>query len=63
MGTNKVDEYSLVEVSNKKWPKNESDPKNDEYELPISKYDANQDALVEQKERTLKQEEEETKTP
>jgi len=49
---NKVDQYSLIEVSNKKWPKNESDPKDNEYELPILKYDANQDALVKQKERT-----------
>jgi hypothetical protein len=41
-------------MSNKKWPKNESDLEDDEYELPILKYDANQDALVEQKEGTPK---------
>jgi hypothetical protein len=50
-------------VSNKKWPKNENDPEYDEYELPIFKYDANYYALVEQKEGTLEQEEEETRTP
>jgi hypothetical protein len=32
--------------------KNESDLEDDEYELPIEKYDANQDALIEQKKRT-----------
>jgi hypothetical protein len=47
LGMNKVDQYSLVKESNKKWPENESDLKDDEYELPILKYDANQDALVE----------------
>ncbi len=50
-------------MSNKKWPKNESDPKDNEYELPIFKYDVNQDALVEQKERTPEQEEVEPITP
>jgi hypothetical protein len=35
------EQYSLVEVSNKKWPKNESAPEKDEYELHILKYDAN----------------------
>jgi len=28
-------------MSNKKWPKNESDLENNEYELPILKYDVN----------------------
>jgi hypothetical protein len=37
--------------------------KNDDYELPIVKYDANHDALVEQKEKTTKHEEEEPRTP
>jgi hypothetical protein len=32
---NKPNQYSLVEISNKKWPENESDLENDEYELPI----------------------------
>ncbi len=50
-------------MSNKKWPKNESDLEDNEYELPILKYDVNQDALVEQKEKTLEQEEEEPRTP
>ncbi len=49
----------MVEPSHKKWLENEND---DEYELPILKYDANQDALVEEKEGTL-MEEEEPKTP
>jgi hypothetical protein len=62
LGTNEVDQYSLVEALNNKWPKNESDSQ-DKYELPISKYDVNQDALVEQKEGTLEQEEEEPRTP
>jgi hypothetical protein len=57
LGTNKLDQYSLVETSNKKWLEN------DEYELPILKYNVNQDALVGHKEGTLKQEEEEPKTP
>jgi hypothetical protein len=34
----------LVEASHKKWLKNESDIDDDEYELPILKYVANQDA-------------------
>jgi hypothetical protein len=50
LGMNKTYQYSLVETSNKKWPKNESDPQDNKYELPILIYDANQDALVQQKE-------------
>jgi len=46
LGTNIVDQYSLVETSHKKGPKNESDPNDYEYELLILKYDANQDKLV-----------------
>ncbi len=42
LGTNIVDQYTLVETSHKKWPKNESDPNDDKYKLPILKYDANQ---------------------
>jgi hypothetical protein len=49
LGTNRMKQYSLVEASHKKWPKNGSDLNNDEYELPILKYNANQDKLVEQK--------------
>jgi hypothetical protein len=44
---NEANQYSLVEVSPKKWPENENDPNDDEYELPILKYNANHDALVE----------------
>jgi hypothetical protein len=40
-GMNKEKQYSLVETSPKKWLKNESDLDDDEYELPILKYDAN----------------------
>ncbi len=47
LGTNGVKQYSLVEASHKIWPKNRSDLDNNEYELPILKYDANQDKLVE----------------
>jgi hypothetical protein len=36
----RVNQYSLVEATCKKWPKNESDPNDDEYELLILKYDA-----------------------
>ncbi len=61
LGMNKVDQYLLVEVPNV--ARNENDPKNDDYELPIVKYDANHDALVEQKEKTTKHEEEEPRTP
>jgi hypothetical protein len=38
---NKANQCSLIEVLNKKWPKNESDPQDDEYKLAIFKYDAN----------------------
>ncbi len=41
LGMNKADQYSLVEMLNKKWPKNESDPQDNDYELPVLKYDAN----------------------
>jgi hypothetical protein len=44
---NNAYQYSLVKVLNKKWLENENDLKDDEYELPILKYNANQDALVE----------------
>jgi hypothetical protein len=58
---NKADQYSSVEASCDKWLENESDPNDDVYELPILEYNANQDALVKQKEGTL--EEEEPRTP
>jgi hypothetical protein len=38
---NKPNQYSLEEVSKKKWPENANDPRDDEYELPIFKYDTN----------------------
>jgi hypothetical protein len=40
LGTNKTNHYSLEEASCKKWLKIESEW-NDEYEMPILKYDAN----------------------
>ncbi len=49
-----------MEASRKKWPKNGNDQDNNEYELAILKYDANQDKLVEQKGETLEEEEERT---
>jgi len=60
----------LVKVAHKKWPKNESDLEDEEYELSILKYYANKEALVEHKKGTpmeeggtLVEEEEEPKTP
>jgi hypothetical protein len=41
LGTNKADRYSLIEAARKKWLENESDLNDDEYELPILKYNAN----------------------
>lgn len=41
-----MDQYSLVKVACKKWPKNESDLDDDGYKLLILKYDANQETLV-----------------
>jgi hypothetical protein len=35
LGTSKVDQYSLVVITCKKWPDNENDLDNDEYELLI----------------------------
>ncbi len=46
---NKVNQYPLGELSCNKWPKNESDRYDDEYEVHILKYDANQYALAENK--------------
>jgi hypothetical protein len=47
----------------KKWPENANDPQDNKYELPIIKYNANKDALVEQKKGTPEHEEEELRTP
>jgi hypothetical protein len=52
LGTNIPKQYSLVEASHKKWQESENDLNDNQYELPILRYDANQDALVEQKKRT-----------
>ncbi len=38
---NKADQYSLVETSNKKWPENENDRKDNKCKLHILKYNAN----------------------
>ncbi len=63
LGTSRVDHYSLVEAAHKKWLEDENDPDDDNYELPILKYDVNQEALVEQIKGTLVEEEEELITP
>ncbi len=47
--TNCLEQYTLIEASWKKWPKNANDPKDNEYELLVLKYDANEDALVAKK--------------
>jgi hypothetical protein len=52
LGTNIPEQYSLVEASQNKWQESENDLNDNQYELPILRYDANQDALVEQKKRT-----------
>jgi hypothetical protein len=41
LGTNKANQYSLIEISHKKRIKTESDRDDNEYEVPILKYDAN----------------------
>jgi hypothetical protein len=41
LGMNKANQYSLVETSNKKWPKNENDWKDNKYKSHILKYNAN----------------------
>jgi hypothetical protein len=45
-----------------KWPKNVSDLKDDEYESLALKYNANEDALIAEKERNIVEEEPKTKT-
>jgi hypothetical protein len=57
LGTNHVEQYTLIEASWKKWPKNAIYPKDDKYELPIWKYDANEDAFVMEKEGNPMEEE------
>ncbi len=49
MGTNHPKQYTLIEASQKKLPKNANDPKDNKYELLVLKYDANEDALVVEK--------------
>jgi hypothetical protein len=44
IGMSRRNQYSLIEASHKKWPNNESDPDDDKYELPLLKYDENQEA-------------------
>jgi hypothetical protein len=55
-----MDQYSLVKASCKKRLKNEINPNDNEYELLILKYNANQDKLVEHKGETLEEEEDGT---
>ncbi len=35
LGMSRTNQYSLVEALHKKWPKNENDPNDDKYELPV----------------------------
>lgn len=56
----RINQYSLVKVTCKKWLENENDPNDDEYELPILKYNVNQEAQVEHTEGTTMEEEEGT---
>jgi len=60
LGMNIVEQYSLVEASHNKWIENGNDLDNNEYELPILKYDANQDKMVEHKGETLEEDKEGT---
>lgn len=60
MGTNIAKQYSLAKASCQKWLENGSDPNDNEHELPILKYNANQDELVEQKGEIPKEEEKKT---
>jgi hypothetical protein len=46
LGTNRMEQYSFVRASHKKWLENGSDFDNDEYEWPILKYNANDDTLA-----------------
>jgi len=57
------EQYALIEVSQKKWPKITCDLNYNEYELPILKYDANENALVAKKEGNPMEEKWEMKTP
>jgi hypothetical protein len=52
-----LEQYALIEASQKKWPKNVSDLKDDEYESLALKYNANEDALIAKKERNVMEEE------
>jgi hypothetical protein len=60
---NYMEQYALIEASQKKWPKNANDPKDDEYELPVLKYDENKDALVVEKKGNVMEEGPKIKTP
>ncbi len=35
LGMSRTNQYSLVQALHKKWPKNENDPNDDKYELPL----------------------------
>lgn len=63
MRTHCVEQYTLIEISWKKWPKNANAPKDNKYELPILKYNAKENAFVAKKEGNPVEEEQEMKTP
>jgi hypothetical protein len=47
LGMSRVEQYSFVKITHKKWLENESDLDDDEYELPILKYVTNKKTLLE----------------
>lgn len=62
VGDEPLEQYALIEASQKKWPKNVNDLKDDEYESLALKYNANEDALIKKKERNVMEEEPKIKT-
>jgi hypothetical protein len=63
LGTYCPEQYALIETSRKKWQKNANGLEDDEYELPVSQYNANKDTLVVEKKGNIMEEGLETKTP
>jgi hypothetical protein len=49
LGTNCLEQYALREASWNKWQKYANDIKDDEYELLILNYNANEDAFIAKK--------------
>ncbi len=63
LGMNHLEQYALKKALWNKRLEYASELKDDEYELLILNYDANEDALVVEKEGNLVEEEQKTKTP